>query len=122
MTEGDIALASLPQADGHIKNRPVLLLRRLPPFDDFLVCGISTDGEYLYFYSNRENPHGANGVWRIKTNFDPTTREKLVFGSGEMVLQPASREAPPVPSWRSTWPLPRRDPIRTPRMRWIGGF
>jgi mRNA interferase MazF len=42
MTEGDIALASLPQADGHIKNRPVLLLRRLPPFDDFLVCGIST--------------------------------------------------------------------------------
>ena len=27
---------------GQIKNRPVVLLRRLPPFGDFLVCGIST--------------------------------------------------------------------------------
>lgn len=42
MNEGDIALAPLPQADGQLKNRPVVLLRRLPPFDDFLVCGIST--------------------------------------------------------------------------------
>ncbi|MBI2949480.1 MAG: type II toxin-antitoxin system PemK/MazF family toxin [Verrucomicrobia bacterium] len=42
MTEGDIALAPLPQADGQIKNRPVVLLHRLPPFGDFLVCGIST--------------------------------------------------------------------------------
>ena len=42
MTDGDIALAPLPQADGQIKNRPVLLLRRLPPFGDFLACGIST--------------------------------------------------------------------------------
>ena len=42
MTEGDIALAPLPQADGQIKNRPVVLLRRLPPFGDFLVCGVST--------------------------------------------------------------------------------
>jgi mRNA interferase MazF len=42
MKEGDIALAPLPQADGRIKNRPVVLLRRMPPFGDFLVCGIST--------------------------------------------------------------------------------
>ena len=42
MNEGDLALALLPQADGQIKNRPVVLLRRLPPFGDFLVCGIST--------------------------------------------------------------------------------
>ena len=42
MNEGDIALAPLPQADGQFKNRPVVLLRRLPPFGDFLVCGIST--------------------------------------------------------------------------------
>ena len=42
MNEGDLALAPLPQADGQIKNRPVALLRRLPPFGDFLVCGIST--------------------------------------------------------------------------------
>ena len=42
MNEGDIALAPLPQADGQIKNRPVVLLRHLPPFGDFLVCGVST--------------------------------------------------------------------------------
>jgi mRNA interferase MazF len=42
MNEGDIALAPLPQADGQIKNRPVGLLRRLPPFGDFLVCGVSS--------------------------------------------------------------------------------
>jgi mRNA interferase MazF len=42
MNEGDIALAPLPQADGQIKNRPVVLLRSLPPFGDFLVCGVST--------------------------------------------------------------------------------
>jgi mRNA interferase MazF len=42
MNEGDIALASLPQADGGAKLRPVLLLRAMPPFGDWLVCGIST--------------------------------------------------------------------------------
>jgi len=42
MNEGDVALAPLPQADGQVKNRPVILLRRLPPFGDFLVSGTST--------------------------------------------------------------------------------
>jgi mRNA interferase MazF len=42
MKDGDVLLASLPQGDGIFKDRPVLLLRRMPPFQDFLVCGIST--------------------------------------------------------------------------------
>lgn len=42
MNEGNIVLASLPQADGQIKHRPVVVLRRMPPFGDWLVCGIST--------------------------------------------------------------------------------
>ena len=42
MNEGDIGLAPVPQADGRIKNRPAVLLRRLPPFGDGLVCGVST--------------------------------------------------------------------------------
>lgn len=42
MNEGDVLLTSLRQADGALKERPVLLLRRMPPFEDFLVCGIST--------------------------------------------------------------------------------
>ena len=42
MTEGDVALAPLPQADGRTKPRPVFLLRQMPPFGDWLVCGVST--------------------------------------------------------------------------------
>jgi mRNA interferase MazF len=42
MKEGDVVLTPLPQADGEIKPRPALVLRRLPPFGDLLVCGIST--------------------------------------------------------------------------------
>ncbi len=42
MKEADIILTPLPQADGILKNRPALLLREVPPFGDFLACGIST--------------------------------------------------------------------------------
>ena len=42
MKEGDIVLTPVPQANGQIKNRPALLLREMPPFNDALVCGIST--------------------------------------------------------------------------------
>jgi mRNA interferase MazF len=42
MKEGDIVLAPFPQADGQIKKRPAVVLRKVPPFDDLLVCGIST--------------------------------------------------------------------------------
>ena len=41
MKDGDVLLTALPQSDGSVKDRPVLLLCRTPPFDDFLVCGIS---------------------------------------------------------------------------------
>ena len=42
MQEGDIAIASIQQSDGTYKPRPVLVLRQLPGFGDFLVCGISS--------------------------------------------------------------------------------
>jgi mRNA interferase MazF len=42
MKEGDVILTPIPQADGTVKNRPALLLREMPYFRDFLVCGIST--------------------------------------------------------------------------------
>ena len=41
IAEGDVVVAELPQADGATKPRPVLLLRQLPGFGDFLTCGIS---------------------------------------------------------------------------------
>jgi len=42
MKEGDVVLTPLPQSDGVVKNRPALVLRVMPPYGDYLVCGIST--------------------------------------------------------------------------------
>src|SRR6266581_2622566 len=42
MKAGDIVLARIPQADNQFKLRPALVLCLLPPFADFLVCGVST--------------------------------------------------------------------------------
>ncbi len=42
MKEGDIGLAVLPQDDGQVKLRPILLLKKTSSFGDFIVCGIST--------------------------------------------------------------------------------
>jgi mRNA interferase MazF len=42
MNERDVVLAPLPQADGRMKNRPVIVLRQMPPFGDLFVCGVST--------------------------------------------------------------------------------
>jgi mRNA interferase MazF len=42
MKEGDVILVPLPQADGQRKPRSAILLRTLPPFGDFLVCGVSS--------------------------------------------------------------------------------
>ena len=42
MNEGDVILAQVPQADGKLKNRPAIFLRKMPPYNDLLVCGVST--------------------------------------------------------------------------------
>jgi mRNA interferase MazF len=42
MKEGDLVLAAIPQADAQVKNRPVIILREMPPYGDWLVCGVST--------------------------------------------------------------------------------
>ncbi|MBK9155160.1 MAG: transcriptional regulator [Chloracidobacterium sp.] len=42
MKEGDVVIIAMPQADGGVKNRPVIFLREMPPFQDALVCGVSS--------------------------------------------------------------------------------
>jgi mRNA interferase MazF len=42
MQEADVVLTPVPQANGAIKNRPAIILREMPPYNDLLVCGIST--------------------------------------------------------------------------------
>lgn len=42
MNEGDVVLTPIQQADGAAKNRPAIVLRKMPGFNDLLVCGVST--------------------------------------------------------------------------------
>jgi len=42
MKPGDVLLTIMPQADASPKARPVLFLCLVPPFNGFLVCGITT--------------------------------------------------------------------------------
>jgi len=42
MREGDVILTPVPQSDGMVKNRPAIILREMPSYRDFLVCGVST--------------------------------------------------------------------------------
>ncbi len=42
MREGDVILAPVPQANGGLKHRPAIILREMPPFRDWLVCGVSS--------------------------------------------------------------------------------
>lgn len=41
MNEGDVVISPFRMAGGGVKNRPAVLLRVMPPFGDFLICGIS---------------------------------------------------------------------------------
>jgi len=42
MKEGNIVLTPIPQSNQEIKNRPALILRIMPRYQDFLLCGISS--------------------------------------------------------------------------------
>ncbi len=42
MKQGDVILTPIPQADGILKNRPAIILKEMPPYGDWLVCGVST--------------------------------------------------------------------------------
>ncbi len=41
MKEGSIVEVAFQQKDGKIKLRPAVLLKKMPPYDDWLVCAIS---------------------------------------------------------------------------------
>ncbi|MBA2761527.1 MAG: type II toxin-antitoxin system PemK/MazF family toxin [Segetibacter sp.] len=42
MNEGNVVIVAMPQADGSVKNRPTIILREMPPFQDMLLCGVSS--------------------------------------------------------------------------------
>ena len=42
MNEADLVFTPLPQANGLVKLRPAVLLRQMPGYGDWLVCGVSS--------------------------------------------------------------------------------
>ena len=46
MKAGDVGLAALSQANDAINLRPAILLCQLPPFGDWLACGVSTQARH----------------------------------------------------------------------------
>ena len=42
MKQGDVVLTPVPQSNGITKNRPAIFLKAMPPYEDLLVCGVST--------------------------------------------------------------------------------
>ena len=48
---GNIVLINMLQSDGNYKLRPALILKKLPKYNDLLVCGISSQlGQYIEGY------------------------------------------------------------------------
>ena len=69
MKEGDIVLTPIPQADGQEKNRPALFLREMLPYNDLLVCGISTQlhqkvAGFDEIISQQDSDYAASGLVR----------------------------------------------------------
>jgi mRNA interferase MazF len=67
MREGEVILTPLPQADGKVKPRPALVLREMPRYGDFLVCGVSTQvhlrvPDFDELISSRDEDYPGSGL------------------------------------------------------------
>ena len=93
MKEGDIVLTPIPQADGRVKNRPALILRKMPPYGNFLICGISTqlhqavpDFDELITAEHDDFPHSgllADSIMRLGF-LAVVTSKSIVGGIGSI--------------------------------------
>lgn len=89
MKETDVVLALLPQSDGALKRRPALILREMPPFRDFLLCGISTQlhqqvKKFDEIISPNDNDFSASGLVAeslIRLGFLIVMSRKDIIGS-----------------------------------------
>jgi mRNA interferase MazF len=61
--EGEIVLGALAQSNGQYKLRPVLLLRRMPGYGDFLTCGLSSKlNQLIPGFGEPITPDPVNGL------------------------------------------------------------
>lgn len=90
MKEGEVVLAALHQSDGKTKLRPVLILRKLPgQFNDFLVCGISTQlhqmiKDFDELISEKDFDFKMSGIIKesiIRLSFLAVTSANIIAGT-----------------------------------------
>ena len=67
MKEGDTVFIKMQQADGRDKLRPAILLRKLPPYGDWLICGISSqldqqESDFDELISIRDSDYANSGL------------------------------------------------------------
>lgn len=99
MEEGKVLKAEIPQADGKRKERPVLLLKRFPPYSDWLVAGISSKldrATELDIIIDVEHPDfpasGLREASLVRTGFVATVPEARIPGAiGELSAETHQR-------------------------------
>jgi mRNA interferase MazF len=100
MRAGDLALTPIPQADGIVKNRPVVLLREMPPYRDFLVCGVSTQlqqrvNDFDEVIAPTDVDFKASGLQKeslIRLGFLTVLPRNAIFGSIGAIAQERHRK------------------------------
>jgi mRNA interferase MazF len=89
MKPGDIVLVPLPQSDGKIKKRPALLLKQMPGYGDWLLCGISSKvNQFIPGFDillDNRHPDYKNSKIKvpsvIRTGFMTTMSKTQIVGS-----------------------------------------
>ena len=84
-----MVLTPIPQADGQIKNRPVVILRKMPPYGDLLVCGVSTQlqqfvPDFDELVLSKDRDFAASGLIKdsiVRLSFLAVVPSKAAIGS-----------------------------------------
>jgi mRNA interferase MazF len=87
MRPGSVVVVPLPQANGAVKNRPSIILREMPPFRDWLICGVSTQlRQAAKDFDELISPEDADFVLS-------GLREKSLIRLGFLVVAPRNKIA-----------------------------
>ena len=89
MKAGEVVLAALAQANDEIKLRPAILLCQLPPYGDWLACGISTQvrhfvPEFDELVAPADADYGGSGLRResvVRLGFLSTLTRSQIGGT-----------------------------------------
>ncbi|HHE37738.1 MAG TPA: transcriptional regulator [Candidatus Cloacimonetes bacterium] len=96
MKQGDVVLTPIQQADGKLKERPAIILREMPSYGDFLVCGISTQlhqhvKDFDEIISPADKDFKSSGLLKkslIRLGFLAVLSRKRILGSiGEISIK-----------------------------------